>query len=281
MQSFVNFSKFFIRSANSKGGILGRFCHSATHTDATALNLKRRIELATAYRALDKLHCNEGVCNHLTVMTPSKDGSEELMLVVPHGTLWSEVTPSCLLGISKDDEVIEGTGSPELSAVCIHRGARAQVPHLAVMHTHSPYITALGILRDNRLLQLHQNTIRFHGKIAYDRFNGFGSSVEEGQRLGEELKDNNIMIMGNHGVMVAYHSVAVAFDSIYYLERVAQFQMLALATGKPLHELSDKIIEEAVPEVEHFLDHYAQKHFLSYIHYFAKNKDEFKGYDTL
>lgn len=51
-----------------------------------------RLELAAAYRGLDQLGLNEGVCNHLSVMAPRADGKDEIiMLVVNYGLHWSEV----------------------------------------------------------------------------------------------------------------------------------------------------------------------------------------------
>ena len=54
-------------------------------------NRKARIELAAAYRGLEKLNLNEGVCNHLTLMAPAAEGNGEVMLVIPYGLHWSEV----------------------------------------------------------------------------------------------------------------------------------------------------------------------------------------------
>lgn len=47
-------------------------------------NRRIRRNLALAYRLLNRLELNEGVCNHLTAMAPCRDSpSEETMLVIP------------------------------------------------------------------------------------------------------------------------------------------------------------------------------------------------------
>lgn len=85
---------------------------------------------------------------------------------------------------------------------------------------------SLGCLEDPRLTMTHQNAMRFYGKIAYDtNFEGPGNSMEEGKRLGTVLDDKEIMVMGNHGIMTVGDSVAHPFDALYYLERVATFQV--------------------------------------------------------
>ncbi len=59
---------------------------------AAEANRRARVELAAAYRILEQLGLNEGVCNHLTLMAPARDGSgAEVMLVIPYGMHWSEV----------------------------------------------------------------------------------------------------------------------------------------------------------------------------------------------
>jgi len=49
--------------------------------------------------------------------------------------------------------------------------------------------------------------------------------------------------MGNHGVMVAGPSVALAFDDLYYLERAAQNQVLAMQTGRELAEVPTQVAQ--------------------------------------
>ena len=41
---------------------------------------------------------SEGICNHLTVKAPSLKQKDPVVLIIPYGTYWSEVTPECLIG---------------------------------------------------------------------------------------------------------------------------------------------------------------------------------------
>ena len=47
--------------------------------------------------------------------------------------------------------------------------------------------------------------------------------------------------MGHHGVIVSGPTVAQAYDELYYLERAAMVQVLAMQTGKPLHNIDAKL----------------------------------------
>lgn len=60
--------------------------------EAQAENWRRRVDLAASYRILEKYNLHEGVCNHLSMMAPAANGDGEVMLVIPYGLHWSEVS---------------------------------------------------------------------------------------------------------------------------------------------------------------------------------------------
>ena len=83
-----------------------------------------------------------------------------------------------------------------------------------VMHTHTPYATALGCLEDPSLLMVHQNSCRFLDRCAWDTGYQPATMIEEGERLGTVLGDKNILFMCHHGTLVVADSVHVAFDEV-------------------------------------------------------------------
>jgi len=141
---------------------------SLVEADHLKENWRLRQHLALSYRLLDSLQLNEGSCNHISVMAPAKaDPDSEVMLIAPGfvpeggGIDWSNVTASSLLGLEPAANVVEGQGVPELSGAVIHLGVRRARPAArVVMHTHTPYATALGCLQDPSLLMIHQNSCR-------------------------------------------------------------------------------------------------------------------------
>ena len=87
-QKTPNFMNFW-RPSSSKAALEGDACTIEDGGNPISGNSKfenRRIRrnLALAYRLLNRLELNEGVCNHLTAMAPCRDSpSEETMLVIP------------------------------------------------------------------------------------------------------------------------------------------------------------------------------------------------------
>lgn len=84
------------------------------------------------------------------------------------------------------------------------------------------------MLEDPRIKLYHQSSSRFYGTVAYDAaYQGILSATEEGRRLGELLGDYEVMMMQNHGSLTIGNTVAMAFDLMYFLERVCMFQVMA------------------------------------------------------
>src|SRR6478735_125981 len=207
-----------------------------------------RLDLTTALRTAARHGLNEGVCNHFSMAVP---GSDELFLVNPQGLHWSEVTPADLVMADAEGNLIEGGYPVEATAFFIHArihqgNKRAGV----VLHTHMPYVTALTSITDGRIEMCTQNAFRFWNRIAYDeQYGGVALSNDEGDRMCRALGDRDILFLRNHGVIVTGRSVAQAYDDLYYIERTAMVQVLAMQTGRPLHNVDEATVAHAARQI--------------------------------
>lgn len=154
------------------------------------------------------------------------------------------MTASNLLLVDEEGGVLEGDGEPDATAFFIHK-ALHRAGRVAVLHTHMPHTSALCCTTDFKLHMCHQNCLRFYNRIAYDsQFNGLVTDDREGDRIAEAMADNkDVYLHAHHGVIVCGGSVSSAFDDLYYLERAAQVQILAMSTGKDLRIVDDKTAE--------------------------------------
>jgi ribulose-5-phosphate 4-epimerase/fuculose-1-phosphate aldolase len=119
-----------------------------------------------------------------------------------------------------------------------------------VLHSHMPYATALTSIRDGRIEMCTQNAFRYWNRIAYDdRYSGVALSKDEGDRMCRALGDKDILFLRNHGVIVAGRTVAQAYDDLYYLERTAMVQVLAMQTGQPLHNIDEALAEHTAAQI--------------------------------
>ena len=219
-------------------------------TDITERQL--RIDLAAAFRLAVRHGWHEGVGNHFSVAV-SGDGKRFLMN--PRWRHFSHLTASNLMLLDADDAAtMQRADAPDETAWCIHGRIHALLPQArCVLHLHPPYATAVAGLANPRIVPIDQNTARFFQRVAYDYgFEGMATSTVEGDRLAAELGNRNVLMMANHGVLVAAPTVAEAFDLMYFLERACKTLVLAWSTGQPLREMTPEVAERTAQDWEHY-----------------------------
>jgi len=211
----------------------------ATDTDAAR---RARIDLAACHRLAAHFGLNEGIDNHLTLLVP---GHEDRFLLAPFGLHWSEVRASDFMVIDFEGRQVAGRGSVEDTALYIHLPVHRLAPQArCVLHTHMPYATALCMLENPRLEMAGQSAIGFHDDISYEAdYNGLAFDHSEGERLARALGSKSALMMQNHGVLVVGQTVPQAFERLYFLERAAQAQVLALSTGRALRVVPDAVVK--------------------------------------
>jgi ribulose-5-phosphate 4-epimerase/fuculose-1-phosphate aldolase len=224
----------------------------------TASLAQARIDLAAILRWSARLDYQQGVCNHYSMLAP---GSEELFLVNPEGLFWSEVRASSLLLCDLDGRIVEGEGTVEQSAFALHAPIhRHNKKARAVLHTHTPYATALCLLDGVFVEPVFLAGLQFHGKIAYDEeCHGGAFSTSEGDREAAILGDHHVLMMRNHGPIVVGPTLAAAFDRLYYLEATCHRQILAMSAQRPLHPIKAAVARDLAAQTPLF-DAYAEKH---------------------
>jgi ribulose-5-phosphate 4-epimerase/fuculose-1-phosphate aldolase len=236
---------------------------------------KTRIDLAAVLRWAARLGYQQGVCNHFSALLPGRD---DLFVVNAEGLFWSEATASSLITCDLDGEIIEGDGTVEQSAFCLHAPVhRINKTMRAVLHTHAPFTTALCLIKGGRLLPVNLAGFQFHGRIAYDEDHRGGAMLpEEGMREAIILGDKNVLMMRNHGALVVGRTIAEAFDRLYYLEEVCKAQILAMSAHRELQMAPDEIVQ-AVAEDTALFAAYAEKHLTAIRRVLDREQPEYRS----
>jgi ribulose-5-phosphate 4-epimerase/fuculose-1-phosphate aldolase len=214
---------------------------------AADLERQARIDLAACHRLSEHFGLNEGIDNHMTLLVP---GHSDRFLLAPFGLHWSEVRATDFMVVDFNGEIQSGAGSIEPTALYIHlpihrlaRRARC------VLHTHMPYATALTMLENPRLEMAVQSALGFYKGIAYDSiYNGLAYDYAEGERMAGVLGNKSVLMLSNHGVLVIGETVPEAFERLYFLERAAQAQILALSTGRPLKPIPEETVRRTADQ---------------------------------
>jgi len=220
--------------------------YEARTGDVSAARWQARVDLAAAHRLAVMHGLNEGIFNHLTFRVPGSDSYYQ----IPFGLHWSEVTASCFMEVGYDGKLRAGQGEIEQSCYCIHAPMHRLLSHAAaVFHTHMPFASALTRLEDPQILPIGQTELGTAIHTAYDDcYDGPAFDPAEGERLAGAIGDKTVLMMANHGVATVGKTVADAYDRLYYVERVAQVQLYAMWTGRPLKHLPQRVIDETVAE---------------------------------
>jgi ribulose-5-phosphate 4-epimerase/fuculose-1-phosphate aldolase len=187
-----------------------------------------RVDLAAAHRLANRFGFDDGIHNHFTLMVPDTTNQ---FLVKAHGLLMSEITANNLIVADTEGNVIEGSGTIERSAFCIHAAIHVRHPATkCILHAHPPYSTWLADVEDGHLYMTNQDILRFHERIAYD--DGYaGADNEVGDQFASAIGGKSVLISRNHGVTVVGATVAEAFYDLYYLELACKRQYLLATSG--------------------------------------------------
>ncbi|AWV22817.1 Class II Aldolase and Adducin proteins [Roseomonas mucosa] len=243
--------------------------------DSEAIQEARR-DLAACFRMAARLGLQEGICNHFSALVPGHDG---LMLVNPYGWAFEELTASRLLVCDFQGNVLAGEGRPEATAFYIHARLHMRHPRaVAAFHTHMPNATALSMTEGPPLLFAGQTALKFFGRVAVDEdYNGLALDEREGDRIAAAMGEADIGFLKNHGVMVVGPTIAEAWDDLYYLERAAEAQRLALSTGRPLKIVPEPVAREAAARMREGDPESARLHLASIRRILGREAPDYAG----
>jgi ribulose-5-phosphate 4-epimerase/fuculose-1-phosphate aldolase len=193
---------------------------------------KTRIELAACYRLARREGWDELIYNHISARVP---GPEHHFLINPFGLAFEEVTASNLVKVDLDGKIIGNAPYPiNAAGFTIHSAIHAARPEVGcVIHLHTEAGMAVSMLAGG-LLPLSQTAMFFHGNTAFHDYEGIALNLDERQRLTRDLGDKSVMILRNHGMLVAGRTIGEAFVTMFLFEKAARAQLRAMACGEKL-----------------------------------------------
>jgi ribulose-5-phosphate 4-epimerase/fuculose-1-phosphate aldolase len=151
------------------------------------------------------------------------------------GMSFKQIRVKDLILVNDQGQVVEGTWPVNAAAFAIHSQVHAARPDIvAAAHAHSVYGKTWSSLR-RPLDPLTQDACAFYGDHAvFDDYTGVVLDLEEGKRIAHALGDHKAVILSNHGLLTAGHTVDEAAWWFITMERTCQAQLLAEAAGTPV-----------------------------------------------
>ncbi|MEJ5022884.1 aldolase [Ochrobactrum vermis] len=160
------------------------------------------------------------------------------------GLGFDEATPDDFIEVDRDLNTLTGDGMAN-PATRFHLWVYDARPDVnALIHTHSPWASALAAARQPLVISQMDMT-PLHDDCAFlGEWPGVPIADQEGVLISEALGGKRAIILAHHGYLTAGKSVEEATYLSVYLERAARMQIRAQAFG-PLTPVDDALAREA------------------------------------
>lgn len=197
-------------------------------------------KLAYACRILAMTGQEAGLAGQISARSTRPDAYWTLRF----GLGFDEATPDDFIEVDRDLNTLSGKGMAN-PATRFHLWVYAARPDRhSIIHTHSPYVSALVAARQP-LVVSQMDMTPFHNDCAFlPDWPGVPIADQEGVIISEALGNRRSILLAHHGQLTTGDCVEEATYLSVYLERAARMQIRARAFG-PLVPLSDELASEA------------------------------------
>jgi L-fuculose-phosphate aldolase len=154
------------------------------------------------------------------------------VLITPSGVDYEQMLPDQLATLDLRDGAVLDAPLPPSSEAPLHLAVyRGSQDARAVVHTHAPWATALGLVRDT-LPSVHYAIRALGGPVRVAPYATFGSP-ELAEHVSTALRDRRAALMRNHGAVAYGTDLEEATQNAEKLEWLCQLYCRAAALGEP------------------------------------------------
>ncbi|MEM7291754.1 MAG: class II aldolase/adducin family protein [Pseudomonadota bacterium] len=225
------------------------FKHAASAVRTSEEEYNVRVDLAAMFRLTAMFGWDDVVWNHITARVP---GSDHNFLMHRFGLLYEEVSASNLIKVDEDGNVLEGPADVNTAGFVIHSAIHLHHPkNKFVFHAHPPSAIGASAFKDG-IPFLVQDSSMLYGKIGYHDWEGLSVDLDERHRIAENLGDNKILVMRNHGFLSVGETAGEAFMNMYYLVRMCEVALGVKASNLAVDAADSALWELSVKQYESF-----------------------------
>lgn len=197
-----------------------------------------RGEVARYARKMYDSHLVQATQGNLSVRDPESG----LICLTPSGTDYQLLTAEDIVVIDGNGKVVEGKRRPT-SEIHVHTLilCRRRDIH-CVMHTHSPYATAFGVVYQSIPMILSDSALYLGSEVPIAAYHMSGTR-EFAESVVDTLKDGPAVIWGNHGALVVGVDLSLTFSIAHALEDSAKVYTIAKQLGTPILLPQEEVIK--------------------------------------
>ncbi|HEX7096188.1 MAG TPA: class II aldolase/adducin family protein [Acidimicrobiales bacterium] len=183
-----------------------------------------RFRIAAARRMLARADCDSGVAGHVSERVKGEDA----FWVSPFG-YFDETTPDMVVKLSFGLDRLSGDWEPS-PAVQFHAAIYDQRPDVgAIIHTHSFWVSVFAT-KPRTIGMYNVASVLFWDNQVLHEDDGTKAPVQ-GKELAAELGDKGVVLIKNHGAIIASDTLEHATIEAMMLERAARFHLEAERIG--------------------------------------------------
>ncbi|MFT4109674.1 class II aldolase/adducin family protein [Propionicimonas sp.] len=169
----------------------------------------------------------------------------EHILVTPSGLMYEQLTPDDVPVLTPAGDVVEGDLRPSVDTGALLHIYNAMPEVQAVIHTHQPYATALGLSMDELPCCVTTMANAVKGPVRVASFTS-AATEEMGVQAVANLDGRLAVVLRKHGVIAIGATLKQALYACVYLEEAAKTYAVAKSLGEPVDVLTDEQVREAV-----------------------------------
>jgi L-fuculose-phosphate aldolase len=162
-------------------------------------------------------------------LTPGKSGNisarfQDTIAITPSGVSLGHVTEDEIVLLNMRGDVLAGGNNPS-SELNLHLEVYKNKDVQGIVHTHSSYATgfAMSGKKIERLEGFGERTKPFLKMVKYAQ----PGTMELAQMVGEGLKEEDVIILENHGVVATGENLKEASLLAEFVEETAKIQFIA------------------------------------------------------
>jgi ribulose-5-phosphate 4-epimerase/fuculose-1-phosphate aldolase len=209
-----------------------------------------RVEVARYAKKMADSHLVRATQGNLSL----RDMESGLICLTPSGLDYDLVTADDIVVVNEAGEVVEGARKPSTELPLHTLILRRRRDIHCVMHTHSPYATAFGVVYQPLPIVLAEAALCLNcprGEVPIAPYQMSGTP-EFAELIAATLGTGNVVIWGNHGAMVVGPTLALTYAAAHALEDGAQVFALSRQLGTPSPLPADEIARLHAYWLEHY-----------------------------
>ena len=154
------------------------------------------------------------------------------ILVTPSGMAYETLVPEDIVVLDPEGNIVEGRRKPSVDTVALLYIFK-HIPHVnAIIHTHQPYATAIGLVIDELPAFCTTLVNATLGSVKVAPYSS-AASLDMGVKTVENIGDRRAVILKNHGVITVGETMKDALYAAVYLEDAAKSYAVAHSLGIP------------------------------------------------